>query len=200
MSVNDKMTAMADNIRHLMGIGKPLTLDEMTAHIKTERDNVDAAFEAFAARGANVPKDADSGDLAAMAAQITDTALVIESGQFTADATTKTISHTLGVTPVFAILSHQQGSKTLAASDMFVLAAGVSGYGMLSAGFDYSSSTTRYLRWSKYSEGITGSSGPIRNATEDEITFGYSTSYTQLKSGEVYLYVLGALKGGEEGA
>lgn len=71
MSVNSKMTAMANSIRALLGLTGTMGLDAMATHIGTEKTNVDNALTAIADKGVEVPSGANSGNLAELIASIT---------------------------------------------------------------------------------------------------------------------------------
>ena len=64
MSVNSKMTAIADKIRALLGISGTMGLDAMAANLDTEQTNVSAAFTAIGSKGGTVPTAKVSGNLA----------------------------------------------------------------------------------------------------------------------------------------
>lgn len=66
MSVNSKMTAIADKIRTLLGLTGTMGLDEMAAHLGTEQSNVTAALAAIAGKGVTVPDGSNSDSLAAL--------------------------------------------------------------------------------------------------------------------------------------
>lgn len=64
MSVNSKMTAIADKIRALLGISGAMGLDAMATHLGTEQTNVASAFAAIGSKGGTVPTSKVSGNLA----------------------------------------------------------------------------------------------------------------------------------------
>lgn len=66
MSVNSKMTAIADQIRALLGLTGTMGLDEMATHLGTEQSNVTAALAAIADKGVTVPDGSNSDSLAAL--------------------------------------------------------------------------------------------------------------------------------------
>ena len=70
MSVNSKMTAIADKIRTLLGLTGTMGLDEMAAHLGTEQSNVTAALAAIAGKGVTVPNGSNSNSLASLIAAI----------------------------------------------------------------------------------------------------------------------------------
>ena len=55
MSVNSKMTAIADKIRSLLGITGAMGLDAMATNLETEQTNVASAFSAVGDKGGTVP-------------------------------------------------------------------------------------------------------------------------------------------------
>lgn len=65
MSVNSKMTAIADKIRALLGISGTMGLDAMATNLGTEQTNVTNAFTAVGNKGGTVPTSKVSGNLAA---------------------------------------------------------------------------------------------------------------------------------------
>ena len=70
MSVNSKMTAIADQIRALLGLTGTMGLDEMATHLGTEQSNVTAALAAIAGKGVTVPDGSNSDSLASLIAAI----------------------------------------------------------------------------------------------------------------------------------
>ena len=70
MSVNSKMTAIADKIRSLLGITGTMGLDEMATNLGTEQTNVEGAFTAIGDKGGTVPTAKVSGNLASAVASI----------------------------------------------------------------------------------------------------------------------------------
>ena len=64
MSVNSKMTAIADKIRSFLGISGAMGLDAMATNLGTEQTNVTNAFTAVGNMGGTVPSSKVSGNLA----------------------------------------------------------------------------------------------------------------------------------------
>ena len=64
MSVNSKMTAIADKIRTLRGISGPMGLDTMATHIGNEQTAITAALAALTEKGVEVPAGSTSDALA----------------------------------------------------------------------------------------------------------------------------------------
>lgn len=94
MSVNSKMTAIADKIRSLLGISGDMTLDAMATNLETEHTNVANAFTAVGNKGGTVPTTMISGYLAAAINSIPAGATVLRAeGDFnTGDNGTVTIN------------------------------------------------------------------------------------------------------------
>ena len=106
MSVNSKMTAIADKIRTLLGLTGTMGLDEMAAHLGTEQSNVTAALAAIAGKGVTVPDGSNSNSLASLIAGIeAGGGAKIATGSFTptADCNYYEITHNLGEKPTLAI-------------------------------------------------------------------------------------------------
>lgn len=70
MSVNTKMTAIADKIRGLLGLTGTMGLDAMATHLGTEQANITAALTALSDKGVDVPSGANSDNLAELIAAI----------------------------------------------------------------------------------------------------------------------------------
>ena len=66
MSVDSKMTAIADKIRGLLGLTGEMGLDAMETNLTTEQANIDAALAAIADKGVTVPDGSTSDALAAL--------------------------------------------------------------------------------------------------------------------------------------
>lgn len=62
--VNEKMTAIADKIRSLLGITGKMGLDAMATNLGTEQTDVENAFTAIGNKGGTVPSSKVSGNLA----------------------------------------------------------------------------------------------------------------------------------------
>lgn len=72
MSVNSKMTAIADKIRSLLGITGTMGLDAMATNLGTEQTNIANAFTAVGNKGGTVPSSKISGNLASAISSIPD--------------------------------------------------------------------------------------------------------------------------------
>lgn len=70
MSVNSKMTAIADATRALDGSTAALTLDGIASKLGTEKTNIAAALAAIAEKGVEVPSGSTSDALAELIASI----------------------------------------------------------------------------------------------------------------------------------
>ena len=64
MSVNSKMTAIADKIRALLGLSGTMGLDAMATNLETEHTNIANAFAAVGNKGGSVPASKVSSNLA----------------------------------------------------------------------------------------------------------------------------------------
>ena len=64
MSVDSKMTAIADKIRSLLGITGTMGMDAMATNLGTEQTNIANAFTAVSNKGGTVPSSKVSGNLA----------------------------------------------------------------------------------------------------------------------------------------
>lgn len=63
MSVNSKMTAIADKIRSLLGLSGTMGLDAMATNLGIEQTNIERAFTEIGNKGGNVPNSKVSGNL-----------------------------------------------------------------------------------------------------------------------------------------
>ena len=70
MSVNSKMTALADLIRGLRCVSGTIGLDAMAAHLTDERAGLDSALTALADKGVIIPDDTNITGLAGLIAAI----------------------------------------------------------------------------------------------------------------------------------
>lgn len=71
MSVNSKMTAIADKIRGLRGITGQMGLDAMATHLATVQSQISAALTTLSDMGVSVPAGATAGNLSALIATLT---------------------------------------------------------------------------------------------------------------------------------
>lgn len=70
MSVNSKMTAIADKIRSILGISGTMGLDAIVSNLGTVQTNIISAFTAVDNKGGIVPSSQVSGNLASAIASI----------------------------------------------------------------------------------------------------------------------------------
>lgn len=70
MSVNSAMTAIADEIRSILGISGSMGLDAMETNLGTVRNDLSNAFAAVGNKGGTVPASKVSGNLAGAIASI----------------------------------------------------------------------------------------------------------------------------------
>ena len=70
MSVNSAMTAIADEIRSILGISGSMGLDAMGTNLGTVRNDLTSAFAAVGNKGGTVPASKVSGNLAGAIASI----------------------------------------------------------------------------------------------------------------------------------
>lgn len=87
MSVNSKMTAIADQIRGLRGISGSLSLDTMNTRLEEVRGYISDAFTAIGNKGGTVPSSKVSGNLASAIQSIPEGVTVQKkTGTFTLNA------------------------------------------------------------------------------------------------------------------
>ena len=72
MSVNSKMTAIADKIRSLLGSTSKMGLDAMATNLSTLQSQIAAALTTIADKGVSVPSGAVAGNLSALIALLPD--------------------------------------------------------------------------------------------------------------------------------
>ena len=72
MSVNSKMTAIADKIRSLLGLTGAMGLDAMAANLEVEQTNLSNAFAAIGVKGGTLPDSRISGNLESAIGSIPD--------------------------------------------------------------------------------------------------------------------------------
>jgi len=123
MSVDSKMTAIADQIRTLIGSTGVMGLDAMATNLTAANNAVNSAIAAIEDKGVTVPSGAGVADLASYIAKIVtgSTGYKTKTGSITpsAGASSVTITHGLGKTPVGALLfatakSTETGYRVLA--------------------------------------------------------------------------------------
>lgn len=64
MSVNEKMTALADSVRDLRGTTEKLGIDQMREEVGAAKGDIDAALSALSEKGVELPENASSADIA----------------------------------------------------------------------------------------------------------------------------------------
>lgn len=97
MSVNSKMTAIADKIRALLGTSSDLSLDAMATNLGTVQTNVSNAFTVIRNKGGTVPSSQVSGNLASAIESIpsgTTTSTTVGSATKTLSSRSTSISFT----------------------------------------------------------------------------------------------------------
>lgn len=110
MSINTKMTAIADRIRALLGLSGTMGLDAMATNLATEQTNVNNAFTAVNSKGGTVPSSKVSGNLATAINSIPTGATVQrKSGTFTTDSSGNA-TVTCGFKPDLVVLHRSEGS------------------------------------------------------------------------------------------
>ena len=106
-TINDKMTAIADQIRKLIGVTGTMGLDAMATNVTTANTAVTSAKTAITNKGVTVPSSADVTDLATYIAKIVtgSTGYKMASGSKTLSSSVESISitHNLGVTPKLVV-------------------------------------------------------------------------------------------------
>ena len=106
MSVNTKMTAIADKIRSLRGVSGTMGLDAMATHLGNEITGLNAALAALTEKGGTVPDGTKVDGLAALIAAIEaggggGGGATVSFGSFTpsTDAKDYVVAHDLGIVP-----------------------------------------------------------------------------------------------------
>lgn len=112
MSINTKMTAIADRIRALLGLSGTMGLDAMATNLATEQTNVNNAFTAVNSKGGDVPSSKVSGNLATAINSIpTGVTVQRKSGTFTTDSSGNA-TVTCGFKPDLVVLHRSEGSSS----------------------------------------------------------------------------------------
>ena len=103
--VNEKMTAIADKIRSLMGIEDKMGLDVMATNLETEQTNVESAFAAVGNKGGTVPSSKVSSNLASAISSIpVGNAIQTKTGSFTTNSQGTATVTDLGFKPDFVAI------------------------------------------------------------------------------------------------
>ncbi len=66
MSVNSKMTSLANEIRTLSNTTEPMSLDEMTSSVNQTNNDISNALNSLSEKGVDVPEDASAANLASL--------------------------------------------------------------------------------------------------------------------------------------
>ena len=136
MSVNSKMTAIADKIRALLGLSGTMGLDAMATNLGTEQTNIANAFTAVGNKGGTVPSSKVSGNLASAITSIPDApegvTVQVKTGTVTGvSGTDKTVSCGFkpdavlftGTNPIYNVTQHAgvafTGGKVTSAQTFF---------------------------------------------------------------------------------
>lgn len=111
MSVNAKMTAIADNIRLLTGVSDAMGLDAMATNLSKVNTDISDAFTALTEKGVTVPNDAKVDALAPLIAAIESggSNVQVVTGTYTVATNTKidktfTITHNAGFIPKLFVI------------------------------------------------------------------------------------------------
>ena len=76
MSVNSKMTAIADKIRALLGISGTMGMDAMATNLTTLQNQIASALSTLASKNISVPSGATAANLATLIAKLPDAVTV----------------------------------------------------------------------------------------------------------------------------
>ena len=186
MSVNSKMTAIADKIRTLRGISGTMGLDTMATHIGNEQTAITAALAALVEKGVDVPAGSTSDALAGLIGAIeSGGGATIATGSFKPSFSNPnhTVTHGLGVVPNFAICYRSMESLETAKTKSFVYLAKLNGVGTMVAAYDPDSLGNLYKKGNAGQDtthaitDIPTDYAPYvgaYGATENEITFGHN--------------------------
>lgn len=209
MSVNSKMTAIANAARALDGSTGKLTLDGIVSKLGDEKANVAAALAAIAEKGVEVPSGSTSDALAALIAAIeAGGGAKVAYGTFTVakDYTSSDnieVIHNLGVAPDFVICSLcnvQYSTKKYEADTRMGRRSGTKSiFGGLVAQKNIAKTNTETGSSTKYSFGaqnttadngidVTLTQYPINNASETSFWLATST-YECFYSGRTYFWL-----------
>lgn len=116
MSVQSKMTAIADATRALDGSTAKLTLDGIASKLGVEKTNVTAALAAIAEKGVTVPDGSTSDALAGLIASIEAGGAKVALGTYvpTSNVANAKIAHNLGVIPDLVLywIGNRSGGKS----------------------------------------------------------------------------------------
>lgn len=120
MSVNSKMTAIADKIRALLGVSGKMGLDAMATNLGTEQTNVANAFTSIGNKGGTVPSSKVSGNLASAINSIPEGVTITrKSGTLTTNTSGKATVNCGFKPDLVAINGGQTGSTKIFCAAMF---------------------------------------------------------------------------------
>lgn len=196
MSVNSKMTAIADKIRTLRGISGTMGLDTMATHIGNEQTAITAALAALVEKGVDVPAGSTSDALAGLIGAIESGGG--DGGKFTSgiiipseDCGYLTITHELGIVPKFALLMPE---TTLNASGMGTVYYTYSLNGEYTRRAQYNGSSTNIMRYSLDLTNTYAHSymyGALYKANANTLQCGADGVTTGFFSGKRYVWIVG---------
>lgn len=206
MSVNSKMTAIANATRALDGSTAAMTLDGIASKLGVEKTNVEAALAAIAEKGVTVPDGSTSDALASLIASIEAGGgeIKIVSGSFTPSEEMRQtrINHALGAVPKLAIVCTLVTDVALQSSLRYTAICGVYTEAFEYNSFiDYVSGGQRFTtKWITPSNGdltrteISYNNGQFSNADENDITVGFPSiiSSSRFLAGRKYVYCFAA--------
>lgn len=105
MSVNSKMTAIANKIRSLLGTSGTMNLDAMATNLNIIQNNISSAFTAIRNKGGTVPSSKVSGNLVSSINSIpSGTTVQKKTGSFTFDTSSGTATVNCGFIPDLVVI------------------------------------------------------------------------------------------------
>lgn len=197
MSVNSKMTAIADKIRTIMGVSGNMGLDDMANNLGTVQADILSAFTAVGNKGGNVPSANVIGNLLSAIDSIPDGAEIVV-GTYTvaskvSGSSTTQLKHNVGFIPRIFIMYRNSGVRPgtdYALTAFFkYLTDPVNGRGAGSAIGGRSSSDKNPSGHAKIS--LSGSQSAFKDTAEYSVIWGAynSDSSLYLASGDTYTYI-----------
>lgn len=208
MSVNSKMTAIADTIRALLGLSGTMGLDAMATNLGTEQTNIANAFTAVGNKGGAVPSSKVSGNLASAIASIPESSggslpdgiTALTTGTYTPSSDQKffmTIDHDLGVIPNFCVWMMEADISTSIPSQACTIGVSFMKRTKYSQSYTDIADAHFMIRGYSSSGSQSGTSTMTTNYgyfTDTKVPFMGSTSYP-IKAGYTYRWVCGVLDG-----
>lgn len=218
MSVNSKMTAIADAVRDLRGMSGTMGLDAMATNINGAKTAVDAALTALSEKGVTVPSGTKVDGLAALIAEIEagggsgGDGMKVAFGKIIPSENLYIceITHNLGVIPNFALIVGGYSYKKAANESLSTIAHLIEQYGDIGVQFEAVRSTTTAssgvragvasisgysLDWTPNNdtvESYNGIGGLFYGADASKIYYGHPTLQTFfMKSNVPYFYLIG---------